>query len=274
MVLTKKDLQNYHENGYIVIDNAFSPDATDVFKESVRQIIRFQCTKAKKQNHNFPDIQVGEEFDKGIMSLEEQDHQYIADISDFIDMTPELLHLSSSPKLKSATQQLLDLSPNAPIYITNCGIVLAMPEDTNYSYGWHKDTFYTLPESDYIQLWAPLIENSIKEIGTLKVCIASHKRGWQDQYAIADVPNRHRYRVKEDVVQSYEQIDVEMQVGQVLLFHPGLAHRSGDNTSNRPRFSIVSVYHNLQNEKIRPMRRGYRFQGKTPEDYFLELVGH
>lgn len=274
MLLSKDDLDSYQQNGYIIVKNAFSKNITNSFQESVREIIRFQCEKAKKQNPNFPDIPNGQEFDLGMMSLEEENHQYIADISDFIDMTPELLNLSSSPTLKSTSQELLNLSKKAPIYITNCGIVLAMPRDTNYSYGWHKDTFYTLPESDYVQLWAPLIENAVTEIGTLKVCVGSHKRGWQDQYTIDNVPNRHKYKVKDEAIEMYEQKDVELKVGEALLFNSGLAHRSGDNTSNRPRFSIVSVYHKLQNEKIRPMRRGYRFQGKTPEEYYNELLGH
>ena len=48
-------------------------------------------------------------------------------------------------------------------------------------------------------------------------------------------------------LQTMEHIYVELQPGDALFFHPNLLHRSEANTSDRPRWSIISCYNSLSN---------------------------
>lgn len=273
MVLRGDQISSFSENGFVLLDDAFDQPDTAAFERTLRRTVRSQIEKAKSRHAGFPPVPEGQELDLGIMALEEADHRYVADISDFTDMTPDLMRLSSTPLLHQAAMQLLGEDTDAPCYVTNCGLVLAMPFDRDHSYGWHKDTFYTLPDSRYIQMWAPLVEASTIELGTLEVCVGSHAAGATEQHAVDGVPNRHRYRCDPEALDKYSKKAVEMTVGQVLLFSAGLAHRSGTNRSDRARFSIVSVYHQVENAAIRPLRRDYHFQGKTMEEFFEEKCG-
>ena len=273
MVLNPEQIRTFKEIGFVILEDAFEAADTSALERALRRTTRFQIEKAKGRNSNFPDVPEGREFDLGVMALEELDHDFIADISDFIDMSPELLRLSSTPLLHRAAMQLLDRDSDAPSYTTNAGLILAMPFDREHTYGWHKDTYYTLPESRYVQMWAPLVETSTEELGTLEVCVGSHVTGAKEQHAVDGIPNRHRYRVDPEALEKYPQKTVQMTVGQVLLFDGSLAHRSGGNISDRARFSIVSVYHQVENEKIRPMLRSAEYQGKSMDDFFQETCG-
>ena len=271
MKLSTEQLNHFQNHGYLVIDDFFTLRDMKAFTEAVRAIIHFQCTKAGKIDPGFPEIMVGDEFSSGMTKLEELDHSFIADISDYLASLPETLKLLSNPTLKPVINQLLDEDENSPLYITNTNPILALPLDTDYTYTWHKDTFYTIPESQYIQVWAPLIQNSNHEIGTLKICPGSHKNGWHGQETVEGVPNRHRYRVSNEELAKFKPMEVVMNLGQMLFFDSGLAHSSGLNTSEFARFSLVGVYHKITNEKFSPLIPRYAFKAKTPENYFNEL---
>lgn len=273
MTLSTEQTGSFKKNGFVILDRALDAADTSAFEQVLRRTVRFQIKKAMSRFSGFPDIPPGHELRCGMMALEKADHQYIADISDFIEMMPELMRLSSTPLLHRAALQLLEQDSDAPCYVTNFGLNLAMPFDREYSYGWHKDTFHTLPDSKYVQMWAPLIETCTTDLGTLEVCVGSHVTGAREQHAVAGLCSRHRYRVDPEALNKYPHKQLEMTVGQVLLFDAGLAHRSGGNRSDRPRFSMVSVYHQIENEKIRPMKRSAAYKGKSMEAFFDELCG-
>ena len=88
-----------------------------------------------------------------------------------------------------------------------------------------------------------------------------------------DTPNCHKYRANPEALVKYTKRKIELNLGQVLLFHSGLAHRSGKNISNRPRFSLVSVYHQVENSLIRPIAYSGSFKGVEVEEYFREFCG-
>lgn len=264
----------FNKNGYLIIDHLFAEEDISSFKDTLIEIIRYQIIKAKKINNQFPNIKKGEELSIGIENLEKVNHDYIADISDYLISLPETLRLLSNPNIKLVVNQLLKCNLNEPVYLTNHNPVLVLPNEkpgTGYTHSWHKDTFYTLPHSEYIQIWSPLIHPSTIKNGTLRICPGSHKNFWKGQESLNDVPNRHRYRVSEIELKKYDKVDIELKLGQAVFFHSGLAHSSGLNVSKYARFALVGVFHRINNEKIRPLLPGFSFKSKTPEEYFNEL---
>ena len=274
MKLSNEQLNHFQNHGYLEIDDFFTPEDMKAFTDAVRAIIHFQCTKAGKIDPEFPEIMVGDEFSSGMTKLEELDHSFIADISDYAAFLPETLRLLSNPSFKPIINQLLGEKLNSPLYITNTSPVLVLPNETpgtGHTHNWHKDTFYTIPESEYIQIWAPLVQDSTPEIGTLKVCPGSHKNSWHGLEIVEGVPNRHRYKVSDEELAKFDHVEIVMNLGQMLFFDGGLAHSSGLNTSEFSRFALVGVYHKITNEKMRPLIHRSSFKSKTPESYFDEL---
>ena len=273
MLLSQDKIQEFEENGYLVIEDVFKKQDLETFKKTLDRIVRALLDRAIGLHRVIPQIAAGNELSEGVLALESLSHDYISDLSDFIAWTPEIMRLSSTPILYKAALELMNTDTEAPVYITNCGVVLAMPHDRNYSYGWHKDTYYTLPYSNYIQLWAPLIEDATESLGTLQVVRKSHLTGMGDQHAVNGVPNRHRYRVNAETLDNLQTDTIELGLGQALLFHSGLAHRSGVNKEVRPRFSLVSVYHQIENHKIRPIIYTGSYKGISMDEYFSENCG-
>ena len=58
--------------------------------------------------------------------------------------------------------------------------------------------------------------------------------------------------IEPDIVDKYEQIQLEMKIGDVLFFDGKLAHRSGHNiTNDEIRFSLVGMWHDIWSKNFR-----------------------
>ena len=274
MKVLKEQIKFFNDYGYLIINNFFSQEDLISFNNTLNEIIKFQILKAKKINKSFPNIRVGEELSDGIRNLEKVNHDFIADISDYLISLPETMRLLSNPSLKPVVNQLLNCKLKDPLYLTNSNPVLVLPNEkpgTGHTHNWHKDFFYTLPDSKYIQIWSPLVKASNINMGTLKICPGSHKNTWKGIELVEGVPNRHRYKVSASELAKYKKINVELVPGQMLFFHSGLIHSSGLNISRFARLALVGVFHKLKNYKLRPLLPNFLFKSKTPENYFNEL---
>ena len=266
-MIQEKDIEFFNNNGYLIIDNLIPKSELKKFEQAVKAVVSFQL---KKQNVN---VNKGRNLSDGMNLLEEINHDIIADISDYLAYMPESLRILSSSKIKHVINLLLKQNMNDPLYITNTAPILAMPNDIDYKYAFHKDTFYTIPKSDYIQIWAPLVRDASKKNGTLQILPGSHKAGWKGQKKLKGVSNRHKYVVTDKEISKYKIKHCSMNLGQIMFFHPGLAHQSGTNSSDETRFSLVSVYHNIKNNNIRPLYPNFKFKGSSPEEFYDELNG-
>lgn len=260
----------YKEQGFVVVDDVLSEDDLAALARAARRIVRFHIRKEQRTHLSMPEIPWGREFSEGMAAL---DRSHIAEIYDTLLSIPEAARLTSSGKITRTVNQLLGTDPFAPLFLTECCVMLFMPNDAPHWYTWHKDIFYTMPDSKFVQLWAPVVQDATVELGTLRVCPRSHKAGWREQIDTGKTDDRYRYKVSESAVAKYDPISVPVKLGQVLLFDPGLIHCSGGNTSDTCRFTLLGFYHQIENEKFRPQVLEQAFRGKTPDQDFVEKYG-
>ena len=270
-LLTNKDIDNYNKYGMIIKTDFFSLNDLNIFKIQLKNMIRYFLKKALSESTEELNFKEGEEISKGVMFLESLNHQYISDLSDFIRLMPAVHKLTSNAKLVYIANRLMNKEKYNPIFTTNNGVLTVMPNDDEHSYSWHKEHFTTVPFSEFVQFWSPLIEDATIELGALKICEKSHKDGWKGQEYVPNKRMSKSFLIPKKEIEKYSIRDVEMKLGDLLIMSPGLIHRSGDNTSNRFRFSYTSIFHNICNEKIRPPRLSLEWQGKTSIDYYNEL---
>lgn len=267
--LTQDQLDFWNTNGFLIIDDFIPSDHLAAFDTVVRRLVRFQLNKACADGKDMPEVTVGRELNDGINALEAIDHAYVSDVVDFLTFMPERLRMASRPEMGDVVRQLLGIDVDAPLYLSNSDVVFAQPGDTKYTYGWHKDDFYTIPESDFVLSWAPLVQDATSELGCLQVAPGSHVSGWRGQVDMGGT-HRHRFQVSDSEMEKWEVLEAPMKLGSMLFFHPGLAHKSGFNSSDTSRVSLVGFYHKVENNKIRPLKSAVLFKGKTGEDYFRE----
>ena len=72
-----------------------------------------------------------------------------------------------------------------------CRCRIDPPHDTLVYAEWHQEIFFSVPESRYIQIWAPLTSDASVGKGALQVCVGSHKHGIIKQTWV-EPEGRHR----------------------------------------------------------------------------------
>src|SRR5690606_33220613 len=124
-------------------------------------------------------LEEGNELDQGIIALDRINPEYVSFIQRTIARSAEFLRFCANPRVTQIVKTLLGMPQELPLYLTSNGVVFTNPNDesrktTNFEIDWHLDTFFTIPKSRFIQLWAPLYHDATEEIGTLIVCPGSN----------------------------------------------------------------------------------------------------
>ena len=192
----------------------------------------------------------------------------IGEIYDACAHLPEFLRLVGRWSTVAVVNSLLGNPHGSPLYTFTPRVRIDPPLDDRRTYGWHQEEFYSIPGSRFIQTWAPLINDTTPENGTIQVCVGSHKEGVAEQ-SWADIDGRAtQIIVAPEVVNKYEQRAIPMEVGQMMFFNSRLFHRSGKNTSNEVRLSMVGQYHDVNSPGFNAPKPKHEWRGETPREYY------
>jgi ectoine hydroxylase-related dioxygenase (phytanoyl-CoA dioxygenase family) len=112
----------------------------------------------------------------------------------------------------------------------------------DYGY-WYKNEF--LLPGQMMSVMVAITEAN-KENGCLQVIKGSHKMGRVEHgFSGEQVGASQRY--VDLALKTMDLVYVELQAGDVLLFHSNLLHRSEANLSDKPRWSMISCYNRAAN---------------------------
>jgi hypothetical protein len=115
---------------------------------------------------------------------------------------------------------------------------------------WHQDYGYWYQNGVlFPDLTSAFIavDRATKENGCLQVIRGSHKLGRIDHVLTGDQAGADMERVTH-ALERLELVYVEMEPGDALFFHANLLHRSDQNRSDNPRWSMICCYNAARND--------------------------
>jgi ectoine hydroxylase len=112
----------------------------------------------------------------------------------------------------------------------------------DYGYWYQNGVLFPLLTSAYIA-----VDPATRENGCLQVLKGSHRMGRVDHVLTGDQAGADLERVHE-AQKRLELVYVEMDPGDVLFFHANLLHRSDQNKSDDPRWSMICCYNAARND--------------------------
>ena len=265
-VITEAERASFEKDGYLVVPNVFKKEDLDAADRTLRRLVRYELERARETNPTMPEVPVGREFEEGMTLLDQIDHKYISFIHDTQYKLPEGYRLISEPEVRPILNQLMGHESESALICSGGYIVIGMPQDKTYTVGWHKDTFTIPPHGNLVQIWAPLVKDSTVEGGTLKLMPGSHKAGWRGQKMVEGVRGIFRYQITDEELAKYEPKDVEVALGDMLVFQPGMIHSGGNNISKSCRFSFAAFYFQVEDKDFDPSPK------VVGEEYFRKLT--
>jgi ectoine hydroxylase-related dioxygenase (phytanoyl-CoA dioxygenase family) len=112
----------------------------------------------------------------------------------------------------------------------------------DYGYWYQNGVLFPLLTSAFIA-----VDPATRENGCMQVIRGSHQLGRIDHVLTGGQAGADITRVNE-ILKRLELIYVEMEPGDTLFFHSNLLHRSDQNRSENPRWSMICCYNAARND--------------------------
>jgi hypothetical protein len=137
----------------------------------------------------------------------------------------------------------------------------------DYGYWYHNAVLQPLLLSVFLA-----VDPSRRENGCLQVIPVSHQCGRIDHVLTGEQAGADRERV-EELLKRLPLEYVEMDPGDALFFHCNLLHRSDQNHSDQPRWSMICCYNAARNDPYREGRHPRYTPLQVVPDAAIRAVG-
>ena len=121
------------------------------------------------------------------------------------------------------------------------------------AFAWHQDYGYWYDNACLFPFMASVaiaVDPATRENGCMQVLAGSHELGRVDHVQIGEQQGADPERV-EVAMQRLELVHCTLEPGDSLFFHSNLLHRSDQNRSDHPRWSMVCCYNAARNNPFK-----------------------
>lgn len=225
--VTDEQIARFHQQGYLVIHNAFTPAETQAALDGLLALI-------SGENPDFKGIMY-EKQAQGI-SLEtlpvEQKQDYVRKFMWFVNHDGRLKALSEHPKLIDVLTRIMG---EAPLLFQD--MALLKPPKIGREKPWHQDhAYFNLPlETTVVGVWIALDE-ATPENGCMTIIPGTHKQGPVIHF------QRRDWQICDTDVNNQGALAVPLKPGGCLLFHSLIHHGTPTNYSGQRRRAVQFHY--------------------------------
>jgi phytanoyl-CoA hydroxylase len=242
--------QTYLQEGYLHIPNFFDFDLINSLLFDSKSI--FLNIFLSKKYTGIRDVkELNEnEFNKLLYKLFSDDVSLVSNCGKQIQHLISLHKLSLNDKIIELLKEMGIQKPNIstrPVLFFNHPKLAK--EKFYYKVDAHQDWRSMQGSLNSIVIWVPLTDIN-KDLGALEIIPRSHMRGlitdhFQSGFGMVN-PNSYNFN---------EFKTIEVKLGDILIFSSFLIHQSGENITDRPRWSCHFRYNDLYDHTF--IERGY-----------------
>jgi len=216
----------YRQYGYVVLTDLFTADEVRAARQELLDLFahRFQVAGVADSD--------GDEL---LVRYYEADRERWRQCAQRMQDLLGPIRMAVKPQIEAA---LLGAGLQAPMIGTRPEVRTDMPADQQYMQPWHQDWRSGQGSINSVTIWVPLQDVSAHN-GAIELLPGSHFLGCCE---VEELPNPRRFLVVDPRIESWEREVAELEVGEAVLFSQLLVHRSGHNSSGRPRITMQLRY--------------------------------
>jgi ectoine hydroxylase-related dioxygenase (phytanoyl-CoA dioxygenase family) len=222
--ISQNQLSEFKKNGFILIKSLFDKEEIDLLKKTAVE-------DRELDKHSFGRA----DGEGGTVRLSLWNHPG----NNIYGM------IARSHRIVDKVERLLD----DEVYHYHSKMILKDPE-IGGAWAWHQDYGYWYQNGvlfpDLVSVFIA-VDKATKENGCLQVIKESHHMGRVDHILTGDQAGADQERVDE-ALKRLELVYCEMDPGDAIFFHSNLLHRSDQNRSPNPRWSLICCYNAASND--------------------------
>jgi hypothetical protein len=202
-----------------------------------------------------PDFRA-EWFDVGFHELISFDRNYGGEVYDAVKLIPAFVRLAASKQNEDAVRQLRQT--DMPGFISRgYGMRIDLPHEEHLRALWHQEYLFQLRSLDGLIFWSPLLAMT-DALGPVVIARGSHCEGIHPVTTNHSARGAYSWRLQNEteLASRYEHVAPLTNPGDVLIMDFLTLHCSGNNLTDRARWSLQMRFFNF--EEPTGMRIGWR----------------
>src|SRR5687768_5650033 len=248
-VLTDAAVREYHDRGFHIARGLFDRDEIDLL------------SRAAKEDHELDKRSFGRaDGEGGKVRLSLWNHPGDGIYGMF----------ARCKRMVRSAEKLL----GGEVYHYHSKMIMKDPR-VGGAWTWHQDYGYWYQNGVLLPLLTSVfvaVDPCRKENGCLQIIRGSHQCGRIDHVLTGDQAGADRERVDE-ILKRIPLEYVEMDPGDALFFHSNLLHRSDQNRSENPRWSMICCYNAARNDPYKDAHHPRYTPLKVVPDSAIREVG-
>ena len=247
---TEEQVSAFHEDGYLIVPGLFDSEEADILRKAAHTDSSF--------GENAYDLEDGEGGKAQLVLWNKAGEDLWGAIA-------------RSERIVNAMEQLFD----DEVYHYHSKMSIKKPR-TGGAWSWHQDYGYWYQNGC---IWPDMgsafiaVDPNTRENGCLQVLKGSHKMGRIEHGQYGDQTGADPERTTA-AAKVMETVYVELAPGDTLFFHSNTLHRSDQNTSDDPRWSLICCYNTKHNNPYKESHHPfYEPLEKLPDGAIKEMGG-
>lgn len=253
-LISETQRAEFEDNGYFILKNVFSLAIVDGARTALSRLVDEEARKLSSAGL-ISDALQNEPFGTRLLQLYAQHMNRAPDSFREELHLPELFNVFFHPVVLDAAQAFL--GPEIRLY-PNYTARPKMPDHAASLVLWHQDGGYTATNSSrasegnvdemrMLNVWSALVP-ARRENGCMQFVPGTHKLG-----VVEHLEKEFYLELAPEILEQYEPqaIDVELDPGDVVLFHNLLFHRGLPNLSDKIRWSLDWRYQDATQDTLR-----------------------
>lgn len=245
--------RHFNENGFVIFKDLPFSKIFSSFQKEVQYLVKNKTKNKVSENTPLEDL-----FKNYIKTIHQEKREDFVHILDAAATLPSFYKICGDGNIQKILQSIgfNHISMTMPPRLR-----MDFPNEDEYILPDHQDHYYNEGDQEFVVVWIPLVtvENNM---GGLGVRPKSHKEGLLPRYQISKRP--YIYLEPGEWESKYPNQFVFLEIGEALVFHMDLIHKSGKNRGSFPRATIQLRYNNLEdpNYKAKGWPPSYKIYSK------------
>jgi ectoine hydroxylase len=248
-ILSDEQVRQYHEDGYVLVKHFFDAEEIDLLYRSA------------KEDNDLDKRSFGRaDGEGGVVRLSLWNHPGDGIYGMF----------ARCERMVRSCEKLL----GGEVYHYHSKMILKDPK-VGGAWAWHQDYGYWYQNGVLFPLLTSVfiaVDPCTRANGCLQVLKGSHHAGRVTHVLTGDQAGADRERVDE-LVKRLELVYVEMEPGDALFFHANTLHRSDQNKSDNPRWSMICCYNAARNDPYKDSHHPRYTPLQVVPDSAIKAVG-
>ena len=232
---------------YKIYNNCISNNRSKKLFNFFVKSCSFYCPKLFSKNENFKKTWLDKKFIKKMIIFRKKYKSRFSAMYNSIQVSYEFQRLLFESKLDLVAKKFLKIKID-DLLVRGMQLRMDFPNDTRNSYGWHQDNAYdqyNLNSKNGVVLWIPLIDTN-KKNGTLVIMPGSEHSSFK---CSKKVKKGNKYEseqilIRKKFLNKYKSKSINCKKNSAIATYCGIFHKSGINTLDHIRFSIVVRFNN------------------------------